>query len=108
MKALVVLGADVMAHSWSGRTAMHEAANGEAMRWLAARGVSVQGKRGEVNESPLFSACKHGRVDAVRALIELGADLDCWNRWGFAPLHWSVCFLPAQDLGGWGGRQRPR
>ena len=77
IKTLVHLGAEVTATSNNGRTAMHEAGTGEVVRWLAARGLSIQGD-GE-NESPLQRVCTRGRVKAVRALIELGADVHYWH-----------------------------
>ena len=78
MKVLVELGADVRATTENEKTAMHEAASAEVVRWLAARGASVQGDG--VNDSPLQRACAYGRVDAVRALIELGADVNYKGR----------------------------
>ena len=73
MKVLVELGADVTGTDRWGWTVMHSAATGEAVRGLAARGVSVQGDGG--NHSPLHLACSQGRVNAVCALIDLGADV---------------------------------
>ena len=76
VEALVDLGAEVgvtIIMDAHGRTPIHEAANGDVVRLLAGRGASVQGK--ERNLSPLQIACFGGRVDVVRALIELGADI---------------------------------
>ena len=74
VEALVELGADLISADNREWAAMHYAANGEVLRWLAARGVSVQGDG--FHESPLMRACDLGRIDAVRALLELGADVN--------------------------------
>ena len=85
MEVLLEAGADVDRSSRYGHTAMHEVANGDVVRCLAARGVSVQGDG--VRDSPLLQASCDGRVDAVRALLELGADVNCKDRSGMTPLH---------------------
>ena len=89
MEALVDLGAELTTISNDGSTAMHEAANGEVVRWLVARGLSIHGD-GD-NWSPLMAACGHGHIDAARALVELGADVRYRGRHGFTALHWMVC-----------------
>ena len=96
MEALVELGADVDGTDVLGRTAMHWAASGEVVRWLVALGLSVQGDGGY--ESPLYRACYDGRVDAVRTLIELGADVDvnCPSMHGSAPINVAVGFATKQ------------
>ena len=88
MGVLVELGADLASADESGRTAMHAAATGEAVRLLVAHGLSVDGN--DRGESPICKLSDDGRVDAVRALIELGADVTCmdWYRW--TPLHCAV------------------
>ena len=85
MEVLVELGADVEGTDGWGWTVMRWAANGEVVRWLAARGFSIQGDGGHM--SPLGWACDDGRVDAVRALIELGADVGYRDMGGWTPLH---------------------
>ena len=92
MEVLVELGADVTATDETGRTAIHWAANGEVVQWLAARGLSIHGNSGE--DSPLHCACKDGRVDAVRALIELGSGVNCGDRNGDPPLYEAVSLFP--------------
>merc|ERR1712122_257117 len=68
-----------------GRGARVKEGVGEVVRWLAARGVSVQGNgRGR---SPLCEACGSGRADAVRALLELGAEVRFTDSDGCTPLH---------------------
>ena len=88
METLVGLGADVTATSVVGSTAMHDAATGEVVRWLVAHGLSIEGDG--VNDSPLQSACADGHVDAVRALIELGADVHYRDWGGDTALHCAV------------------
>ena len=87
MGVLVDLGATVAGNAY-GWSAMHEAATGEVVRWLAAHGASVQGDGCE--ESPLHSACRDGRVDAARVLVELGADVSYRDGASRTPLHLAV------------------
>ena len=89
MEALVDLGADVVGAGKGGSTPLHVAADGEAVRWLVARGASIQGNG--VDESPLLRACREGRIDAVRALVELGADPRDRDWFSCTPLHKAVC-----------------
>ena len=88
MEALVEVGASVAGIGSDGLSAMHEAASGEVVRRLAARGACVQGDG--VNDSPLQWACLSSRVDAISALVELGADVRYrgWQR--STPLHRAV------------------
>ena len=91
MEALVDLGVDMTFANIYGRTAIHFAtrtASAEEVRWLAERGVSVQGNG--VNDSPLQFACLFGHVDAVRALIELGADVHYMGGEAETALHCAV------------------
>ena len=85
MEALVDLGADLTAEDRSGEIPMHYAGDGEAVRWLAARGLSIHGGGGDA-PSPLHKACEDGRVDTAHALIELGADVNAGSKEG-TPLH---------------------
>ena len=90
MEALVDLGANVASVDGQGRNAMYYAASGEAVRFLAARGLSIQGDG--VRDSPLLCACCDGHVDAVRAFAELGADLSYQGKKGNTALHCAVQF----------------
>ena len=74
---------------------MHWAATGEVVRWLLAHGASVQGDGGY--QSPLCEACEEGRVDTVRALIELGADVNYKDRDGQTALHHAASFSKEQE-----------
>ena len=85
MESLIKLGANATTTGSERYTAMHVAANGEVVRWLAARGVSVQGE-GDDN-APLQVACCFRHIDAVRALIELGADVHHRGRHAQTALH---------------------
>ena len=69
MEALVDLGANMIAVNR--RTAMHFAANGEAVRWLMACGVSIQGD-GD-NSFPLLTACANGQIRVARSSSMPGA-----------------------------------
>ena len=68
---------------------MAVAANGDVVRWLAARGVSVEP---DEDHSPLHLAITDGRVDALRALVEVGAEVNGW--YGKTPLH---CVVEARE-----------
>ena len=85
MEALVDQGAELETPRYN---AMHFAATREVVRWLAARGLSIQGDG--VNESPLMWTCIRGRIDAVRALMELGADVQYRGMEGETALHFAV------------------
>ena len=91
MEMLVKLGATAGLFSWRGRTVMHVAADGEVVRWLAGHmhGAGVQGVDGYL--SPLQAACKDGRIDAVRALIKMGANVRYASAEGLTALHVAVC-----------------
>ena len=73
IETLVDLGADVTTKDMDGWTPIHWARSYEMVQRLAARGASIQSDG--FHESPLQLACGKGRVNAVRALIELGADV---------------------------------
>ena len=96
METLEELGADVAGIDSRGVTAMSRSPTGEVVRWLAARGVSIQG--GEGYQAPLLNVIISGRVDPISALIELGADVNHRGSKGRVPLHWSVhCFLEGRS-----------
>ena len=72
MGLLVELGIAVA--DMHNRHAMRFAANGEVVRWLAARGLSVQALH--VCLPALHMAVTNDRLDAFRDLVELGADVE--------------------------------
>ena len=88
MEVLVELGANVEVIHDLDWADMPHALTGEVVRWLVARGLRIQFDEGY--DSPLGWACGQGRVDAVRALIELGADVNGKTDNGWAPLHFAV------------------
>ena len=47
-------------------------------------------KENELGETPLFSACKSGKLLLVKCLVEVGADINKLNRSDQAPL-FSAC-----------------
>ena len=44
----------------------------------------------ELGKTPLHSASSFGQIDAVKALLELGADINAQDNRGNTPLHWAV------------------
>ena len=106
METLEELGADVAVIDDYGGTAMSHAGTGEVVRWLAARGMSVEGDGN--NASPLFSACGFSRVDTrvavemTRLLLAAGADVHAVGDNGETPLHYAwhaVCVDMLLDAG---------
>ena len=95
VELLLELGAGVTAVNSFGHTAMVPPATGDVVRLLAAHGLSVQGDG--VRDSPLQAACRGGRTDAARALVELGADVSYKNKDGCTPLHSAVQFFKEQE-----------
>ena len=82
MGLLVELGAEV--DPSDRRSAIWFAANGEVVRWLAAGGASMQDDGALLYETLV----EYGCLDAFRALVELGADVNQPEGLGaMVPLH---------------------
>ena len=79
LRALVTRGADVNAtESWRGQTALMWAAADDhpaAVRFLVEHGAEIH-VRSTGGFSALLFAVRGGRADAVRALLDLGANVD--------------------------------
>lgn len=58
----------------------------EMIRFLVKKGADVNGGADKGSETPLVLAAKHGRVDAVKVLIELKADVNAKTKDGDTPL----------------------
>lgn len=76
---------DALGHGpyWDGRArAMHYACNSghlKIVRWLIARGASVQPRQGDLDWSPMHFAATAGRQAIVRLLREHGARIDVFS-----------------------------
>lgn len=63
----------------------------EIVKRLLAAGADVNERSLiENNETPIFCACRVGRPDLAKILLEVGADVNIENDWGDTPL-WEVC-----------------
>ncbi|MDR0327083.1 MAG: ankyrin repeat domain-containing protein [Planctomycetaceae bacterium] len=88
---LVSQGVDVNARPGDQVSPLHEAAaHGsriESIAWLLDNGADIEGT-GAVGWTPLFSAVSHGQTEAVKLLIERGANVNAIVRHdGHTPLH---------------------
>lgn len=76
--ALERAGVDLHAANDDGFNALHaacEIGNAWAVRWLAERGHPLE-PRTKRGHTPLQIACALGHLDAAKAMVELGADID--------------------------------
>jgi ankyrin repeat protein len=89
---LIARGADLDAKDNQGHGALHAAAKygyAEAIRKLVAMGASVN-MAGDDLFTPLVSAVADDRLEAAKALLDLGARIDTRTRGGTTVLHWAV------------------
>jgi len=72
-----------------GQLLQHAAYVGDVagLRRLAAQGVDVNVQLGELRQTALHEAAFYGRVEAIRVLVELGADFEALSAAGWTPLH---------------------
>jgi ankyrin repeat protein len=89
VRLLLDAGARVDAVSQAGAQPIHSAAlgdNGEVVRELVMRGADVNARTRDEAQTPLHFAAAMGKVKAVEALVELGADLTVKDSKGRTPL----------------------
>jgi ankyrin repeat protein len=76
----------------SGNTPLHcyaKRGNIEAMRAILQNGVEVDPIAGGFSSTPLHFAVPHG-IDAVKLLVEYGADVKKRNGFSLTPLHFAA------------------
>jgi len=87
-KALILAGVDVNIQGPDGRNALYDAAyknNLEVMQLLLAKGAIIVSQGS--SDTPLHAASREGYLDAVRLLIQSGADVNYRDRDGNTSLH---------------------
>jgi ankyrin repeat protein len=79
------------AHSHDGWTPLHLAAHfghAEAVRWLLEHGANVRVRStNTLDNEPIHAALAGQDYDAIRALLDAGADPNAVEHGGFTPLH---------------------
>ncbi|MEX2467382.1 MAG: ankyrin repeat domain-containing protein, partial [Gemmatimonadota bacterium] len=78
IEALVEQGADVSARTTTGAMPLHLAAGSgdvPAVTTLLQRGAEVDGREGVYEQTPLMWATAQNRIEAMRALLDAGADV---------------------------------
>jgi ankyrin repeat protein len=87
---LLSKGASVDVRSKDGALPIHDAALGksaEVVRFLAAKGASIASvTQDEMAQTPLHMAASFGRLEVIKALLDLGASIDVKDAKGRTPL----------------------
>ena len=77
VQALIDAGADVKQSLPDGETALYVYASrgrSELLAPLTSAGADVDQRETAMGETPLYTACRHGHISAVRELLRLGAN----------------------------------
>jgi ankyrin repeat protein len=91
VKLLLDRGANIRATDASGSTALHNAASGPdpaAVALLVHAGAHIEAE--DNIGTPLMHAALHGRIDGMRALVNLGANVNAINPRGYSVLWLAV------------------
>ena len=97
--ALIAEGVSVHGRDTSGNTPMFIAAHcgkAKSLPFLALHGVNIDAPIYRDGSRPLYYAADGGHLDAVRALIDLGAMIDSTDNHGQTPL-WTCAFRLAHE-----------
>jgi ankyrin repeat protein len=68
----------------------------DRIRALVADDPELARAKGYHNITPLHAAAEKNHVDAVRALLDAGAELEAETTWGMTPLQWAANMGSAQ------------
>jgi len=71
---------------------VREGRKGRSLRDLLAKNPEMLEKRDGEGETPAHHAAKYGELEALRCLVELGADTDAKTNQGATPLHFAAAF----------------
>lgn len=93
IKLLLANGASMDVRTEYGETVLHLAARKAQTEWVSVcADVGLEVESIGYNEVALHVAAKEGHASVVRALCELGANINARSRYGWTPLIWaSAC-----------------
>jgi ankyrin repeat protein len=90
IKWLLEKGADVNAYDYGNRTPLHYASTKQAVEALLAGGAEVNARYVPWSRTPLLDAAMHGFPEAVKALLDHGANIRATDASHFTSLHWAA------------------
>ncbi|MCG8486949.1 MAG: ankyrin repeat domain-containing protein [Chromatiales bacterium] len=96
-KLLISRGAYVNASNEEGATPLHSAAfgivnSGDLLKILLAKGANVDSGTGTKIGTPLIHATKYGNLEAVKVLLNNGADINARDESGNSALHFASLY----------------
>jgi len=60
------------------------------VEYLISKGVNIDEKNGQVENTALIKACENGSLDIAKVLVDAGANINLKSKAGFAPLYMAV------------------